>query len=71
MKTTLIVDRIENGWAVLEYAKEGLTFNIPSALMPEGVGEGDVIHLYISVQGDETRSRRMRLKKLLDDNMDD
>ena len=25
MKTTLVIDRMENGWAVLDYAQEGIT----------------------------------------------
>jgi hypothetical protein len=71
VKTTLVIDRMENGWAVLEYAQEGITFSIPSVLMPEGAGEGDVIDFYVSVKDGETHSRRARLKKLLEDNMDD
>ncbi len=70
MKTTLIIDRIENGWAVIEYAKAGVTFNIPLTLLPTGADEGDVIEFNITVHEDETHRRRMRLKKLLEDNMD-
>lgn len=71
MKTTLVIDRIEDGWAVLEYGKKGGTFNIPAALLPEGAGEGDVIDICISVNGDETIGRRIRLQRFLEDNMDD
>ena len=71
MKTTLVIDRIEGGRAVLEFGRAGETFSIPAALLPEGAGEGDVIALSISVQGNETRRRKMRLKELLEDNMDD
>ena len=71
MKTTLVIDRIEDGWAVLEYGKAEGTFNIPAALLPEDAGEGDSIEVSISVLGDETSRRRKRLERLLDDNMDD
>jgi hypothetical protein len=71
MKTTLVIDRIEEGWAVLEYGKKGETFNIPAALLPEGAGEGDVIGLCISVKEDETLRSRIRLQRFLEDNMDD
>ncbi|HOO12442.1 MAG TPA: DUF3006 domain-containing protein [Bacillota bacterium] len=71
MKTTLVIDRIEEGWAVLEYGEKGETFNIPAALLPEGAGEGDVIDLCISVKEDETLRRRIRLQRFLEDNMDD
>jgi hypothetical protein len=71
MKTTLVIDRIEDGWAVVEYGKKGETFSMPAALLPEGTGEGDVIDLCISVKGDETLRRRIRLQRFLEDNMDD
>lgn len=71
MKTTLVIDRIEDGWAVLEYGNRGETFTMPAALLPKGAGEGDVIDLCISVKGDETLRRRIRLQRFLEDNMDD
>lgn len=71
MKTTLVIDRIEEGWAVLEYGKKGETFNIPAALLPEGAGEGDVIGLCISVKEDETLKAQDKAAEILEDNMDD
>jgi hypothetical protein len=71
VKTTLVIDRIEDGWAVVEYDKKGKTFSMPAALLPEGAEEGDVIDLSISVKGDETLRRRVRLQRILEDNMDD
>jgi hypothetical protein len=71
VKTTLVIDRMEDGWAVLEYGEAKITFNIPSGLLPEGAGEGDMIDLWVSLKQGETQRRRARLEKLLDDNMDD
>ncbi len=71
METILVVDRIEGDWAVIEYSKAGTTFNIPLTLLPGKVSEGDMIRFCITLQENETYRRRMRLKKLLEDNMDD
>jgi hypothetical protein len=71
MKTTLVIDRLEDGWAVLEYGDAGITFNVPTALLPKGVDEGDVIELIVSMRRDETHSRRAEMEKLLEGNMDD
>jgi len=71
MKTTLVIDRLEDGWAVLEYGDAGITFNVPTALLPEDVGEGDVIELTVTALKAETHSRRVEMEKFLEDNMDD
>ncbi len=71
MKNTLVIDRIEDGWAVIEYGQTGIAFNMPKALLPEGAGEGDIIELCISIEKEDTRRRRQKLEKLLDENMED
>lgn len=71
MRTTLIIDRIEDDQAVIEYAQGGTTFNIPLSLLPEEAREGDVIKISVTIQEEETRRLRLRLERFLDDNMDD
>ncbi|MGI6230651.1 MAG: DUF3006 domain-containing protein [Tractidigestivibacter sp.] len=39
---SLVVDRIEDGIAVIELAV-GQTFNVPLCMLPEGTHEGDVL----------------------------
>lgn len=46
----LTIDRIENGWAVLEHS-EG-TFNVPLHWLPEAAGEGDVLRVETEVELD-------------------
>ncbi len=71
MGNTLVIDRIEEEWAVLEYWPMNTTFNIPAALLPEGAWEGDIIEISITVQKDDTLKLRRRLERLLEENMDD
>ena len=59
---TCIVDRFEGDWAVLEW--NGTTFNLPRAVLPKEVKEGDVLRFSIEVDRNETESRRRRIKTL-------
>ena len=51
----LIIDRLENGFAVCEI-EEGSFADIPEKVLPDGVKEGDVIT--ISVDKSETEKRK-------------
>ena len=51
----LIIDRLEAEWAVCEY-REGVTLDLPLAVLPKDVKEGDV--LLITVDRKATRERK-------------
>ncbi|MDE6723076.1 MAG: DUF3006 domain-containing protein [Eubacterium sp.] len=59
---TLIVDRIEDDFAVCEI-EEGNFADIPIKALPDGVLEGDVIH--ISVETEETENRKKNINNLM------
>ena len=59
---TLIVDRIEADFAVCEI-EEGRFADIPLKALPNGVKEGDVIH--ISVETEETEKRKNNINNLM------
>ena len=58
----LVIDRIEDSFAVLEL-DSGELFDIPLAVLPKGVKEGDVIKITITESGERSK----RIKKLMDD----
>ena len=59
---TLIVDRIEEDFAVCEIEESNFA-NLPLKALPDGVKEGDVIH--ISVDADETEKRKTNINNLM------
>lgn len=59
---TLIVDRIEADVAVCEI-EEGSFADIPLKVLPNGVKEGDVIH--ISIEAEETQKRKKNIDNLM------
>ncbi len=65
----VIVDRFEGEYAVCE--KENLDMiNIEIKKLPKGVKEGDVLIIEedsIRIDKDETKNRRNRIRKLMDD----
>jgi len=61
----LIVDRLEERWAVLEW-EEG-TFNFPRQLLPADVREGDVLDVALKRDEAATRRRSEEARKALDD----
>ena len=56
---TIIVDRFEGSFAVVEYG--GTTFNLPRALLPKETKEGDVLRITIEVDHAATADRRRRI----------
>jgi hypothetical protein len=64
-KFTLIIDRFEGTWAVVEY--EGETFDLPRSLLPEDAKEGDTLTLSLQVEAEDTEARRKRIERLMDD----
>lgn len=71
MENILVIDRIEEDWAVIEYWPMNVTFNIPMALLPQDAQEGDIIKLDITIQGDDALKLRGQLERLLNENMDE
>lgn len=58
-----IIDRFEDDYAVAEC--DGICFNIPKNALPVGTKEGDVLN--IGINKDETKSRKAKADKLLDE----
>lgn len=69
MIAILIIDRLEGDWVVVEF--EGGTFNIPKALFPQQVREGDVVKITIIVDEEVTKDRKKRVEKLADEFFED
>ena len=69
MIAILIIDRLEGDWVVVEF--EGGTFNIPKALFPQQVREGDVVKITIIVDEEVTKDRKKRVEKLADELFED
>lgn len=65
----MIIDRFEGDWVVVEF--EGGTFNIPKALFPQHLQEGDVIKIDIIVDDAATKDRKKRVEKLADELFED
>lgn len=61
----IIIDRLENDLAVVEYKNR--FYNIPKDWLPIKAKEGDVLKLYIEVDGDETSRLRKEVKRKLED----
>ena len=57
----LIIDRFENGWCICEY-EAGKTLDLPSALLPPGAKEGDVLR--ISIDHSETENSKKYAEEL-------
>lgn len=59
----LVVDRFENGFAVVE-AEDGTMHDIPRSLLPADVSEGDVV--LIGMDLGATAERGKRIEGLMD-----
>lgn len=59
-----IIDRIEDSIAVAEL-EDLSTVDIPLSALPKGVKEGDVIN--VSIDENETQSRKESISRLMDD----
>lgn len=69
MIAILIIDRLEGDWVVVEF--EGGTFNIPKALFPQQLKEGDVVKIAIIVDEEATKDRKKRVDQLVDELFED
>ncbi|MCX6089176.1 MAG: DUF3006 domain-containing protein [Candidatus Atribacteria bacterium] len=66
MDELLTLDRLGPPWAVLE-TPDGITFNFPLNLLPEGVKEGDVLKFDIDIDREATEERIKDIQGLIDD----
>ncbi|CDV96352.1 Protein of unknown function (DUF3006) [Desulfitobacterium hafniense] len=64
-----IIDRFEGDFAVIESGDRQM-FNLPRTLMPEAK-EGDVISIAVIVDEKETKSRRERIKGMMNNFFDE
>ncbi len=71
MKTLLVIDRIEEDWAVMEYPETKAVFNMPFCLLPAGAAEGDIISMELSISREITAAEKERIGKLLEGHMED
>lgn len=60
----LIIDRLEEDWAVIEFGQK--TFSIPKVLIPPDAREGDVINIHITLDRESTGARSGAVKRLAD-----
>lgn len=60
----VIIDRFENGFAVVEH-EDGKSFSdLPLSLVPTNAQEGDVIQIQIDT--DTTQKRKKKINSMLD-----
>lgn len=65
MKATL--DRIEGDMAVLLFRDdESIKFDIPLALLPEDVHEGDILDILITIDEKATEDSKSRVSSLIE-----
>lgn len=62
MKVT--IDRFEGDYAVVELENRDMA-DLPKALVPLGAKEGDILE--ITIDEDETESRRQRIERMTED----
>ena len=57
-----VIERIENGIAVIEYNNS--TFDVPVSALPDGIKEGMV--LSVCIDKDEENKKRQQARSLMD-----
>ncbi len=66
MSIKLIIDRFEGKIAILESQdKDPIIFNFPLHLLPQEAKEGTVLNISIDIDQEETKSRKDKIKNLL------
>jgi hypothetical protein len=61
-----VVDRFENGFAVLLLGEEEIRVEIPLAMLPTGVQEGDWLKVSFEPDHERTEDRKVKIQSLLD-----
>lgn len=66
-----VVDRFEGEYAVVFLGEEEYQIDIPRRFLPPETMEGDVLRLQWSIDPEETKRRRRRVKRLIDELLHD
>ena len=61
-----VVDRFENGFALLLFGEEETRVEIPRSLLPPGVQEGDWLKVTMEPDRKRTEERRVKIDTLLE-----
>lgn len=65
MQIKAVIDRFEDGRAVLLAGDREEAVRWPKALLPEGAKEGDILRVSLAVDADATRQAREEAETLL------
>ncbi len=60
-----VVDRLENGYAVLLWGEGEIKVNLPRELLPPGAGEGSILKISLEVDEEGTEKQREKISHLL------
>lgn len=58
------VDRVEGGGAVLEALDDSFSFALPASVLPDGVGEGDVVEFDLSNDPERREQEHQEVQEL-------
>jgi hypothetical protein len=61
-----VVDRIENGQAVVLFGDDEIKVDIPVKVLPVGVKEGDILRVEFTIDKEAESKQRARISQLLD-----
>jgi len=61
-----VIDRFEDGYAVLLCGSDEIPLDVPEQLLPAGAVEGDWLNVRLEPDRDETAKRRERMEALLE-----
>lgn len=64
-KTKATIDRLEGDFAVVLVDSESL--NIPRTMLPENVGEGDIVYITITKNEEETENQGELARNILNE----
>jgi hypothetical protein len=62
----VVVDRFEEGFAVLLFGEEGIRVDFPKELLPEGIREGSCLKANFELDHEGTRKQEDKIGNLLD-----
>lgn len=60
-----VVDRIENGQAVVLFGDDEIKVDIPVRVLPAGVKEGDILRVEFTIDKETERKQREKISQLL------
>jgi hypothetical protein len=60
-----VVDRIEDGFAVLLFGDQEIKVDMPRELLPHDLKEGDILNVTVEVDQRSTQAQRQKIEGLL------